>query len=111
TRRSITGAENACSVVPRLSERRLVMGRRIVVLLVAMLAAAAAFSACAAPLFFHLEGGICTDGSTTTGLPGGPLLCGHHIKVEIEMVDGYVPGTPFSASPCCDTSPVVRFLF
>ena len=87
------------------------MGRRIVVLLVALLAAAATFSVCAAPLFFHMVGGICTDGSTTNGLPGGPLLCGHHIKVEIEMADGYVPGTPFSASSCCDTSPVVRFWY
>ena len=44
------------------------MGRRIVVVLVAVFAAATAFSAIAAPLFFHMEGGICTDGSTTTGL-------------------------------------------
>ena len=53
----------------------------------------------------------CTDGSTANGLPGGPLLCGHNVKVEIEMADGYVPGTPFSASSCCDTSPVVRFWY
>jgi hypothetical protein len=86
------------------------MGRRIVVLLVAVFAAATAFSATAAPLFFHMVGGICTDGSPRD-LPGGPLLCGHNIKVEIEMADGYVPGTPFSASSCCDTSPVVRFWF
>ena len=87
------------------------MGRRIAVLLVAVLAAATAFPATAAPLFFHMVGGICTDGSATTGLPGGPLLCGHHINVEIEMADGYVPGTPFSASSCCDTSPVVNFFY
>ena len=74
------------------------MGRRIVVLLVAMLAAATAFSACAGPTY-GLVGGICTDGSTTTGLPGDPLLCSHHIIVVVEMADGYVPGTPFSASP------------
>jgi hypothetical protein len=87
------------------------MGRKIVVLLVAAFAAATAFSAIAAPLFFHMEGGICTDGSTTTGLPGGPLLCGHTIKVQIEMVDGYVPGTPFNAGACCETSPVVSFWY
>ena len=87
------------------------MGRGIVVMLVAMLAAATAFSATAAPIFFHMVGGICTDGSTTTGLPGGPLLCGHNIKVEIEMSDGYVPGTPFSADALSGTSPVVRFWF
>jgi len=87
------------------------MGRRIVVLLVAVFAAATAFSATAAPIFFHMVGGICTDGSTTNGLPGGPLLCGHNIKVQIEMADGYVPGTPFGAASCCETSPVVRFWF
>jgi PEP-CTERM motif-containing protein len=87
------------------------MGRRIVVLLVAVFAVATAFSAIAAPLFFHMAGGICTGGSTTTGLPGGPLLCGHNVKVQIEMADGYVPGTPFSATACCDTSPVVHFWY
>jgi PEP-CTERM motif len=87
------------------------MGRRIVVLLVAVFAVTTAFSAIAAPLFFHMAGGICTGGSTTTGLPGGPLLCGHNVKVQIEMADGYVPGTPFSATACCDTSPVVHFWY
>ena len=86
------------------------MGRRIAVLLVAVLAAATAFPATAAPLFFHMVGGICTDGSPRD-LPGGPLLCGHNVKVEIEMADGYVPGTPFGASSCCDTSPVVNFFY
>lgn len=37
------------------------MGRRIVVLLVTVFAAATAFSsATAAPVFFHMVGGICT---------------------------------------------------
>src|SRR5207245_11231101 len=27
------------------------------------------------------------------------------------MADGYVPGTPFSATACCDTSPVVHFWY
>ncbi len=87
------------------------MGRGIAVLLVAVFAAATAFSATAAPLFFHMVGGICTDGSTTTGLPGGPLLCSHNITAMVEMADGYVPGTPFSAASCCETSPVVHFWF
>ena len=84
------------------------MGRRIVVMLVAMLAAATAFSATAAPVFFHMVGGICTDGSRDDH---GSLLCSGQITVTIEMVDGYVPGTPFFASACCDTSPVVRFWY
>ena len=87
------------------------MGRRFIALLVAVFAAATTFSATAAPLFFHMEGGICTGGSTTTGEPGGPLLCGHHIRVEIEMADGYVPGTPFFADACCEPSSVLRFSF
>jgi hypothetical protein len=29
----------------------------------------------------------------------------------VEMEDGYVPGTPFLADACCDTSPVVHFWY
>ena len=69
------------------------MGRRIVVLLVAVFAAATAFSATAAPLFFHMVDGICTDSSV--GGDGQPLCYGH-TKTMVKMVDGYVPGTPIS---------------
>jgi len=84
------------------------MGRRIVVLLVAVFAAATAFSAAtAAPVFFHMVGGICTAGSDDGGQP----LCSGHITASVEMADGYVPGTPFFASSCCDASPVVQFWY
>jgi PEP-CTERM motif len=82
------------------------MGRRIVVLLVALFPAAIAFSAIAAPLFFHMTGGICTSASES----GSPVPC-HHVTAMVEMEDGYVPGTPFSADACCDTSPVVHFWY
>ena len=82
------------------------MGRRIVVLLVAVFAAATAFSAIAAPLFFHMAGAICTSASES----GSPVPC-HHVTAMVEMEDGYVPGTPFGATACCDTSPVVHFWY
>lgn len=63
------------------------MRRIIVVLLVALFAAATAFSATAAPVFFHMVGGICTDGTKEDG----QLLCSGHITVTVEMVDRYVP--------------------
>jgi hypothetical protein len=86
----------------------MVMRRRIVVLLVAVFAAATAFSAAtAAPVFFHMVGGICTGGSEDGGKP----LCSGHITATVELADGYVPGTPFFASSCCDTSPVLQFWY
>jgi len=76
-------------------------------ILLAMWAAATAFSATAAPVFFHMVAGICTDGTKEDG----QLLCSGHISVTVEMVDGYVPGTPFFANACCDTSPVALFWY
>lgn len=63
---------------------------------IALILCATAFSAFAGPVY-ELVGGICTDGSTTD--IGGPLLCSHDITATVEMVDGYIPGTPFGDSP------------
>ena len=68
------------------------MARKIVLLLATMLAAAGTSSALAG-VMYQLEGGICTDGTRTD--PGGALLCSHNVTVTAQMIDGYVPGTPF----------------
>ncbi len=57
--------------------------------------------------WFTKVGGICTEAS------GFPEEChNQHMTAQIQMVDGYVPGTPFSASACCppDPSPIELFL-
>ena len=55
-----------------------------------------AFSALAGPMY-QLVGGICTDGTRPD--MGRPLECSHNITVTVEMVDGYVPGTPLLFRP------------
>ena len=64
-----------------------------------------AFSAAAGPMY-QLVGGICTDGTEI----GGTLLCSHNITVTVDMVDGYVPGTPF-ADTSSGPSTVAFFTF
>jgi hypothetical protein len=62
---------------------------------IAAILCATVFPAFAGP-FYHLVGGICTDGSTDDN---GQLLCNDNITATVEMADGYVSGTPFFDTP------------
>jgi hypothetical protein len=76
---------------------------------ISVILCAAAFSAYGGPVY-QLVGGICTDG-TPPDL-GLPPLCSHNITVTVEMVDGYVPGTPFTvSSQGPEPSPVALLVF
>jgi len=56
--------------------------------------------------WFTMVGGICTN-----SIPFAEECHNQHVTAQIQMVDGYVPGTPFFASmPAGDPSPIAEFL-
>jgi hypothetical protein len=57
-----------------------------------------------AGLWFTMVGGICTQ-----SIPFTEECHNQHVTAQVQMVDGYVPGTPFFASvPRGDRSPIAR---
>lgn len=90
---SLFAADAAGAAESGSERRRMAMGARYAAA-IAFILCATAFPAFAGP-YYSMVGGVCTDGIRDDT---GELLCNFH-GANVQMADGYVPGTFFADNP------------